>query len=122
MVPQRSYDDREIKVIIDAVHGLETNIRELHEQLVVALGDMDALRHKATASQHNLIQLKNNDEDSDMAIQELGRIMRGFQEQGRLFETVADPLKLTGLDIAAKLRKSANDLTNIINRHKKDPR
>ena len=68
-----------------------------------------------------LIQLKNNDEDSDMAIQELGRIMRGFQEQGRLFETVADPLKLTGLDIAAKLQKSANDLTNIINRHKKDP-
>jgi predicted RNase H-like nuclease (RuvC/YqgF family) len=121
MVPHDAYGEQEIKVIIDSVQNLETNIRELHRDLELTLSAMDTLRHKATAFQRSLLQVKKNDDkEIDRTIQELGRIMRGFQEQGRLFETVAEPLQLTGPDIVVKLGRSANDLTTIMNRQNED--
>jgi len=116
MASKNTYNDHNIRDIINAAQNLEENIHGLHDQLLATLSNMEDLRHKGTAMQRSLLQTKKHEETSTV-IKELGRIMRGFQEQGRLFETVAEPLKLVNADIAAKLEKSANDLNKIANQN-----
>ncbi|MQG21490.1 MAG: hypothetical protein FI725_05805 [SAR202 cluster bacterium] len=115
MDSNNTYDHHKLKDIIDTAENLEENIRGLHDQLLITLSSMDDLRHKGTAMQRSLLQTKNLSEETNAMIKELGRIMRGFQEQGRLFETVAEPLVLVDTNIAAKLEQSANDLSKLTN-------
>ncbi|MCL0043432.1 hypothetical protein M1N17_03230 [Dehalococcoidia bacterium] len=117
MALNNTYNDQNIKDIINAAQNLEENIQGLHNQLLATLSNMDDLRHKGTAMQRSLLQTKKQNEETSKVIKELGRIMRGFQEQGRLFETVAEPLSLVNADIAAKLGKSASDLNKIANQN-----
>ena len=86
MDSNNTYDHHKLKDIIDTAENLEENIRGLHDQLLITLSSMDDLRHKGTAMQRSLLQTKNLSEETNAMIKELGRIMRGFQEQGRLFE------------------------------------
>ena len=81
MDSNNTYDHHKLKDIIDTAENLEENIRGLHDQLLITLSSMDDLRHKGTAMQRSLLQTKNLSEETNAMIKELGRIMRGFQEQ-----------------------------------------
>jgi aspartate aminotransferase-like enzyme len=82
------------------------HLGDLSRTLARTLGEMEELRHRATALQRALVDLGPYTPAAEPSYAELGSPLRHLQEAGRLLETVAEPLRLNAEALRTTLEKA----------------